>query len=100
MKMAKPLMSIQKLQDLKDRGSFHLGRVHMNRKTDSIMRYLMPLLLLPLFNGNQQESNDSQIEELFDPVALYLTWQYDPATSMTIDWHVTGEDTERPVILH
>jgi len=30
--------------------------------------------------------------DVFDPPALYLTWQQDPATTMTIDWHVRGED--------
>lgn len=30
--------------------------------------------------------SDSQ-SEAFDPTALFLTWQYDPSTSMTLDWH-------------
>lgn len=39
-------------------------------------------------------------EELFDPVAIYLTWQQDPATTMTIDWHTTPDDGERPSVVH
>ncbi len=32
--------------------------------------------------------DNRQTEEIeFDPTALFLTWQYDPTTSMTIDWH-------------
>ena len=31
----------------------------------------------------------------FDPVGLFLTWQHDPTTTMTIDWH-TRPDEERP----
>lgn len=26
-----------------------------------------------------------------DPIGLFLTWQRDPATTMTIDWHTAGE---------
>jgi acid phosphatase type 7 len=30
----------------------------------------------------------------FDPVGIYLTWQRDPATTMTIDWHTVDEARE------
>lgn len=30
---------------------------------------------------------ESEAEELFDPVGIFLTWQQDPTTTMTIDWH-------------
>ncbi len=33
-------------------------------------------------------------EEGFDPEALLLTWQRDPTTTMTIDWHTPEGDTE------
>jgi acid phosphatase type 7 len=32
-----------------------------------------------------------------EPVGLYLTWQQDPTTTMTIDWHTTG-DAGTPVV--
>ncbi len=38
-------------------------------------------------------------DDLYDPVALFLTWQQDPTTTMTIDWHTTPEDGEREAIL-
>jgi acid phosphatase type 7 len=28
----------------------------------------------------------------FDPVGVFLTWQRDPTTTMTIDWHTTADD--------
>ncbi len=35
----------------------------------------------------------SDIENQFtEPTALFLTWQYDPTTSMTIDWHTKPGD--------
>lgn len=37
----------------------------------------------------QQRDGESPF---FDPIALLLTWQEDPLTTMTIDWHVTDED--------
>lgn len=42
-----------------------------------------------LITGFQQE------EETYEPIALFLTWQNDPTTTMTIDWH-TKPDT-RPL---
>jgi acid phosphatase type 7 len=34
-------------------------------------------------------------EVAFDPVGLLLTWQRDPTSTMTIDWHVLPEDSGR-----
>lgn len=33
------------------------------------------------------------------PVGLFLTWQRDPTTTMTIDWHTLPEDHERQPVL-
>ncbi len=35
----------------------------------------------------------------FEPDALYLTWQHDPSTSITIDWHTRQLDNNRPRVL-
>ena len=35
-----------------------------------------------------------QQQELFDPAGLQLTWQQDPTSTMTIDWHTTPD--QRP----
>lgn len=33
--------------------------------------------------------------EPFAPSGIFLTWQHDPTTTMTIDWHsIDGEDGE------
>lgn len=40
----------------------------------------------------------SQAEE-FDPPAIYLTWQRDPTTSMTIDWHTLPEHGSRATVV-
>jgi acid phosphatase type 7 len=29
-----------------------------------------------------------------DPVGIFLTWQHDPTTTMTIDWHTVGAERE------
>ena len=34
------------------------------------------------------------------PLALYLTWQQDPTTTMTVDWHVGPEDDKNEPMLH
>jgi acid phosphatase type 7 len=36
--------------------------------------------------------SESSGSTLADPVGLYLTWQRDPTTTMTIDWHTVAED--------
>lgn len=45
--------------------------------------FLCGLCLLP-FVATAAETN------LFDPPALYLTWQHDPSTTMTVHWHTTN----------
>ena len=37
-------------------------------------------------------------EEKYDPIALYLTWQQDPATTMTIDWHSLKDEQRTTVV--
>jgi acid phosphatase type 7 len=32
----------------------------------------------------------------FDPIGLFLTWQSDPTTTMTIDWHTLPAEEDRP----
>ena len=34
----------------------------------------------------------------FDPIALFLTWQRDPTTTMTIDWHLKASEGGREVL--
>lgn len=34
----------------------------------------------------------ASLEPSLEPVGLYLTWQQDPTTTMTIDWHSIGGD--------
>lgn len=34
--------------------------------------------------------SQSAVTNLFDPPALYLQWQRDPATTMTVHWHTTN----------
>jgi len=50
---------------------------------------LSALLLLPARMFAQEYAGD---REFFDPVSLMLTWQSDPTTTMTVDWHVIDED--------
>jgi acid phosphatase type 7 len=54
------------------------------KKWPGIAALLIPLWTTPVFST-----------DLYDPVALFLTWQQDPATTMTIDWHTVDE--QRPV---
>lgn len=37
--------------------------------------------------------------EEFDPAGILLTWQRDPTTTMTVDWHSTPDDGERKSVL-
>ena len=53
------------------------------------------LLLSSLLLGLPQVLADSRKDEPFDPpVALYLTWQQDPTTTMTIHWVSEGDEDE------
>lgn len=57
----------------------------------SIMkRFLFSIITITLIVNSATAQTH---HEFFDPVALYLTWQQDPTTTMTIDWHVL--DTNR-----
>ncbi len=40
----------------------------------------------------------AKVAEGFDPIGLFLTWQRDPTTTMTIDWHL-APDEEGPKVL-
>lgn len=59
---------------------------HRLAQVRAIPQRLLPLaiallLMLPACNADDRGS---------EPVALYLTWQRDPTTTMTIDWHTRG----------
>ncbi len=36
----------------------------------------------------------NQSTNLFDPPALYLCWQHDPSTTMTVQWHTTNANPQ------
>ncbi len=58
-------------------------------------RVVLPVLILALAAPvSAADAGDG----LYDPIAIFLTWQQDPLTTMTIDWHTEGED--RPVVVH
>ena len=50
--------------------------------------------------SQSRELTEQSAGEPFDPAAIFLTWQNDPATTMTIDWHSTPEDGRRGSELH
>ncbi len=58
------------------------------------------------FHGVDEEERLSGTGEItmqseFDPVAIFLTWQHDPTSTMTIDWHTTpDQDRHLESILH
>jgi hypothetical protein len=35
--------------------------------------------------------------DFFDPISLFLTWQNDPTSTMTIDWHTIDANRESVV---
>lgn len=47
-----------------------------------------------LASASALSSQESE-EIKFDPKALFLTWKYDPTTSMTIDWHTLSNHNDR-----
>lgn len=63
-------------------------RIQSNNETPSFSHGVFMTLALFIFLG----CNSAMNQERFDPVGLFLTWQYDPTTSMTIDWHTQPED--------
>lgn len=42
------------------------------------------------------QGNQEAFDEAYDPPALMLTWQDDPTSTMTIDWHTEGEEERDP----
>jgi len=46
--------------------------------------FLLATTAFSIVHGQERAGNKS----FYDPVALFLTWQSDPTTTMTIDWHV------------
>ncbi|MCH8567806.1 MAG: metallophosphoesterase family protein [Balneolales bacterium] len=53
------------------------------------------LLLFGVFVGCAQAQNLQGDAPFYDPVGLYLTWQEDPTSSMSIDWHVLEDELNR-----
>jgi acid phosphatase type 7 len=53
----------------------------------------MLLILVAIFTlngpGAYQSASLNTEAPSYDPIALYLTWQQDPTTTMTVDWHDT-----------
>lgn len=40
--------------------------------------------------SDDEEDLEPAFEEAFDPEFIFLTWQRDPTTTMTVDWHIDG----------
>lgn len=51
-------------------------------------------------NSGMTETTAGISESFEEPKALLLTWQYDPATTMTIDWHVVPENEGERVLYY
>lgn len=47
--------------------------------------------LVALFFSAAQLFSENQNTNFFDPPALYLQWQRDPTTTMTVHWHTTNK---------
>ncbi len=69
-------------------------KLQKNVKT-TFFPVIVTLLLVPFLLSFEKADQD-----VFDPAALFLTWQSDPTTTMTIDWHTLPEDNDRPPVLH
>ncbi len=50
--------------------------------------------IAPLFIASPLVAGD----DIYDPIALFLTWQRDPTTTMTIDWHLSASEEGREVL--
>lgn len=57
-----------------------------------ISKHILILVVLVGYAGTVSAQSSHDAAPFYDPVALFLTWQSDPTTSMTIDWHVIYED--------
>ncbi len=53
--------------------------------------YLLLTTMLFLVDSATTQAVETSQDDLYDPLALYLTWQQDPSTTMTIDWHTVDE---------
>lgn len=49
-------------------------------------------------NGTQNGEDQSTFETEFDPSVFFLSWQRDPTTTMTVDWHVESDVDRDPVV--
>lgn len=58
--------------------------IRMNINTSRYLSLIVTLLFV--FKGGCSPVEDGPS---YDPLAIYLTWQYNPSTTMTIDWHDT-----------
>ena len=67
---------------------------HTSRFSKAAIVAVLTAFLLPL-PASSLEAVDME-EENYEPLALFLTWQRDPATTMTIDWHTTPETRPKP----
>jgi len=52
--------------------------------------FLLPILLFVEVTTAQTQNHS----DFFDPISLFLTWQSDPTSTMTIDWHVIDKSRE------
>jgi len=65
----------------------------MNHRSRSLHFFITLLLFFIFINGSKK------VDIPFDPDAIFLTWQYDPSTSMTIDWHVIARENTHPAVI-
>ncbi|MFA9478258.1 fibronectin type III domain-containing protein [Phycisphaerales bacterium AB-hyl4] len=71
-------------------------------KMHETVKYLAMLMLLtgmvllgsPSVLADAPRGSNGADEGVQRPTALYLTWQQDPTTTMTIQWHTEGPDEE------
>lgn len=66
-----------------------------------LIRAFAWLSMFVLFSGLNVSDNSKHIQdkEQFDPKAIFLTLQNDPATTMTIDWHTAPGGESRESVL-
>lgn len=64
-------------------------RFRLLRSTITFTSLLLLLVTAQMVTARMVTAQ-SAATPVFDPPALYLTWQQDPSTTMTIDWHVGG----------
>ncbi len=62
-----------------------------------LSRATVVLAVCSLYPGGLCAAQEGEDGKLYEPPGLMLTWQGDPTTTMTIDWHtVAGEALPRP----